>query len=110
MVTLTDRAIEEIKRITLEQNTELDKIYLRLRVVGGGCSGFQTKLDLDENADETKDVLEEVDGVKIAVDKRSAIYLEGVKVDFLDDLNNRGFLVDVPGSKGKCGCGSSFQF
>ena len=110
MVTLTEKAVEEIKRITLEQNMELDKIYLRLRILGGGCSGFQAKLDLDENADEVKDILEEVNGVKIAVDKRSAIYLEGVKVDFLEDLNKRGFLVDIPGSKGKCGCGSSFNF
>lgn len=109
-ILLTEKAVDEIKRIGIEQNIEDDKLHLRVRIVGGGCSGFQAKLDLDETANETTDIVEVVNGIKVAIDKRSALYLDGVKIDYLEDLNHRGFIVDVPGSKGKCGCGSSFSF
>jgi iron-sulfur cluster assembly protein len=109
MITVTEKAISEIKRIIQEQNLEQDKVALRVRVLGGGCSGFQTKLDLDEVFDENKDNLFETDGVRVAVDKRSALYLEGASVDFHDALDKRGFVVSNPNAKTTCGCGSSFS-
>jgi len=81
-----------------------------VKVVGGGCAGFSTKLDLVSEYDSEKDLLEELEGVKVVVDKRSALYLEGAKVDYYSDLNKRGFIVNVPGTKTTCGCGSSFSF
>jgi iron-sulfur cluster assembly protein len=82
---------------------------LRLRILGGGCSGFQTKLDLDEGFDEKTDEIDVVDGIKVVVDKRSALYLQGASVDFHNGLDKRGFVVNNPQAVSKCGCGSSFS-
>src|SRR6476620_8213130 len=67
------------------------KLYLRVRVQGGGCSGFQNKLDLDPKFDEKTDHKLEFHGIEVVVDKRSMLYLAGAVVDFHDDLNKRGF-------------------
>ena len=107
-ITVTDRAASEVKRIVAEQGTA-GKLYLRLRVVGGGCSGFQHKLDLDEIVNEKLDDTFNIHGVDIVVDKRSSLYLDGVTVDFHDDLNKRGFSVSNASAKTTCGCGSSFS-
>lgn len=110
IVTVTDKAIQEFNRIKADQNLE-GEAYLRVKISGGGCSGFVAKLDLDENYDEEKDELEDQGKIKVIVDKRSYIYLkEGVEIDYIDDsLTRRGFSVDIKGSTGKCGCGSSFN-
>ncbi len=88
---------------------DTENTFFRVRVVGGGCSGFQTKLDLDETFNEKLDNMEDHNGLKVVVDKRSAMYIQGATIDFLDDLNKRGFTVDNPNATGKCGCGSSFS-
>jgi iron-sulfur cluster assembly protein len=111
-ITLTEKAASEVKRIVAEQQTAgnvQDKIYLRMRVVGGGCSGFQHKLDLDPAINEKLDDTFELHGVPIVVDKRSLMYLDGVTVDFHDELNRRGFSISNPNAKSTCGCGSSFS-
>lgn len=107
-IILTEKAAAEVRRISVEQNLP-EKLYLRLRVVGGGCSGFQHKLDLDPQVNEKLDETFEVHGVPVVIDKRSMLYLGGVTVDFIDDLNKRGFNVSNPGAKTTCGCGSSFS-
>jgi len=107
-VVITDRAAAEVKRIVAEQDSG-EKLYLRVRVVGGGCSGFQHKLDLDPAVNEKLDTTFHLNGVDLVVDKRSALYLDGVTVDFHDDLNKRGFSVSNPNAKTTCGCGSSFS-
>jgi iron-sulfur cluster insertion protein len=109
-ITLTEKAAKEVKRIVADQPAEgAEKIYLRLRVVGGGCSGFQNKLDLDPIVNAKLDEVSEQHGVPIVVDKRSMMYLTNVTVDFHDDLNRRGFSISNPAAKGTCGCGSSFS-
>jgi iron-sulfur cluster insertion protein len=107
-INLTEKAASEVRRIAADQ-AAATPLYLRVRVVGGGCSGFQHKLDLDETINEKLDELFEAHGVNIVVDKRSLLYLEGVTVDFHDDLNKRGFSVSNPSAKTTCGCGSSFS-
>ena len=87
----------------------LGKVYLRLRVVGGGCSGFEHKLDLDPTMNPKMDESFEVHGVPVAIDKRSLMYLNGVSVDYHNDLNRRGFSITNPSAKTTCGCGSSFS-
>ena len=84
-------------------------VLLRVAVDGGGCSGFQHKLDLDPNFNEKLDQLFEFDGVGLVVDKRSLLYLQGASVDFHDDLNKSGFSVTNPTAKSTCGCGKSFS-
>ena len=100
-----------MKRIIADQpaGAAAEKIYLRLRVVGGGCSGFQHKLDLDPAVNEKLDDTFEIHGVPVVVDKRSLMYLDGVTVDFHDELNRRGFSISNPQAKSTCGCGSSFS-
>jgi iron-sulfur cluster assembly accessory protein len=111
-ITLTEKAAGEVKRIISEQQqtgTAPEKIYLRMRVVGGGCSGFQHKLDLDPQVNEKLDEVSEQFGVPVVIDKRSLMYLSDVTVDFHDDLNRRGFSINNPSAKSTCGCGSSFS-
>jgi iron-sulfur cluster insertion protein len=107
-IELTEKAAAEVKRIVAEQNMP-EKLYLRLRVVGGGCSGFQHKLDLDPQVSDKLDETFEIHGVPVVIDKRSLLYMSGVKVDFHDDLNKRGFSITNPHAKSTCGCGSSFS-
>jgi iron-sulfur cluster insertion protein len=111
-IIVTEKAAAEVKRIIAEQKeagTGHDTLYLRVRVVGGGCSGFTPKLDLDPTFNDKLDEKFEFHGIAVAVDKRSLMYLEGAVVDFHDDLNRRGFSVNNPSAKSTCGCGSSFS-
>ena len=111
---VTEAAAEEVKR-HITSTTESGgveagtKLYLRVRVQGGGCSGFQNKLDLDPKFDEKMDHKFEFHGVEVVIDKRSMLYLEGAVVDFHDDLNKRGFTITNPNAKSTCGCGSSYS-
>jgi len=112
-INVTEKAASEVKRIIAEQREQdqnlPEKVYLRLRVVGGGCSGFQHKLDLDPQVSEKLDEVYDFHGIPVVVDKRSIMYLEGATVDFHDDLNRRGFSITNPQAKSTCGCGSSFS-
>ncbi|HXD86464.1 MAG TPA: iron-sulfur cluster assembly accessory protein [Urbifossiella sp.] len=112
-IVVTPRAAEEVRRHVEHErangNIEANaNLYLRVRVQGGGCSGFQNKLDLDPKYDEKTDHKFEFHGIEVIVDKRSMLYLSGAVVDFHDDLNKRGFTVTNPQAKGTCGCGSSY--
>ncbi len=111
-ITITEKAASEVKKIIADQQQQgetPERIYLRLRVVGGGCSGFQHKLDLDPQINPKLDDVFEFHGVPVVVDKRSAMYLNNVTVDYHDDLNRRGFSITNPNAKTTCGCGSSFS-
>jgi iron-sulfur cluster assembly protein len=113
-ITVTEKAATEVKRhiadMTASGQIEAGtRLYLRVRVQGGGCSGFQNKLDLDAKYDEKTDHKFEFHGVEVVVDKRSMLYLTGAVVDFHDDLNKRGFTITNPNAKSTCGCGSSYS-
>jgi len=111
---VTEKAAEEVRRYVEDMrangSVEPDgKLYLRVRVQGGGCSGFQNKLDLDAKFDEKTDHMLTFHGVEVVVDKRSLLYLNGAVVDYHNDLNKKGFTVTNPQAKGTCGCGSSYS-
>ena len=113
-VTVTEKAATEVRRhiADMEAAKQIEpgsKRYLRVRVQGGGCSGFQNKLDLDAKYDEKTDHKFEFHGIEVVVDKRSLLYLSGAVVDFHDDLNKRGFTITNPQAKSTCGCGSSYS-
>jgi iron-sulfur cluster insertion protein len=110
-IVLTEKAAGEVKKIIADQvaGGETRALHLRMRVVGGGCSGFQHKLDLDPEVNPKLDEVFELQGVPVVIDKRSLLYVAGVTVDFHDDLNKRGFSITNPNAKGTCGCGSSFS-
>jgi iron-sulfur cluster assembly protein len=113
-VSVTEKAASEVKRhiADMQASGQIEpgsKLYLRVRVQGGGCSGFQNKLDLDAKYDEKTDHKLEFHGIEVVVDKRSMLYLSGAVVDFHDDLNKRGFTISNPNAKSTCGCGSSYS-
>jgi iron-sulfur cluster assembly protein len=111
-IVLTEKAAVKVKEIIQDgqSNGTLpgEKMYLRLRVVGGGCSGFQHKLDLDPEVKEAQDEVFEYHGVPVVIDKKSLLYLSGAHVDFHDELHRSGFSISNPAAKSTCGCGSSF--
>ena len=110
-ITVTEKAAGEVKRIIADQQSAgaAEKLYLRISVRGGGCSGFQNKLDLDTTFNEKTDLMSEQHGVTLVVDKKSLLYLQGATIDFHEDLNARGFRITNPQAKGSCGCGSSYS-
>ena len=107
-IILTDAAATEIKRIIEEQSQE-DLKYVRIGVVGGGCSGFQYDFNFTDKFDSKADVMQEQHGVGVVVDKKSDLFLDGTTVDFYSGLDKRGFQFDNPNAVKSCGCGSSFS-
>ncbi|MEZ6062291.1 MAG: iron-sulfur cluster assembly accessory protein [Planctomycetaceae bacterium] len=107
-VTLTENAASEIKRVMQEQNRPELK-YVRVGVVGGGCSGFQYAFDFTNSYDETTDLISEHHGVGVVVDKKSDLFLDGTTIDFYTGLEKRGFTFNNPNAVKSCGCGSSFS-
>ena len=110
-VQLTEKAVVEFKALMkneVEANNMSAEAGLRLMVVGGGCSGFTYKMGFDENITENDKVLD-LDGVKVVVDEKSNLYLDGVEIDYHDGLMGKGFVFNNPNASGTCGCGSSFS-
>lgn len=101
LVELTESAVKEIKQIMESQSMSPDVTYVRVGVAGG-CSGFQYAFNLDEVYNEENDTLLEQDGLKVVVDKQSSLYLEGTSVDWVEDLNRRGFAFNNPNAVRCC--------
>ena len=104
-IKITEAAGVEAKKY-LEDTKEK---YLRIAVEGGGCSGFQYNLTVENDYDEEKDMLSHQHGVDVIVDKKSDLYLDGTTLDYYTDISKRGFMFDNPNAVKSCGCGSSFQ-
>jgi iron-sulfur cluster assembly accessory protein len=107
-IILTEAAAIEVNRIIEEQNLEELK-YVRIGVVGGGCSGFQYDFNFTDKFDSKVDTMQEQHGVGVVVDKKSDLFLDGTTVDFYSGLDKRGFMFDNPNAVKSCGCGSSFS-
>ena len=108
-ITLSDKAANEIKHIIKEQGLPDTETKLRVGVRGGGCSGFSYMLDLTEEPKSDLDEEMEDKGVKILVDMKSYLYLNGTEIDFKDEVMGRGFVFKNPNATSSCGCGSSFS-
>ena len=104
-VTMTERAARRIGEILC---SEPSGAMLRLSVLGGGCSGFQYKFDVERDKAED-DIAIERGGVTLLVDSVSLQYLAGSEIDFVDDLIGASFKVNNPKAKASCGCGTSFS-
>jgi iron-sulfur cluster assembly protein len=106
MVSLTDIAAQKVQEFMSGQGTE-GEVGLRVGVKGGGCSGFQYALALDEKRDE--DHVFEISGIRVLVDPASMQYVDGSTVDFTESFMGSGFEVSNPNVVASCGCGSSFR-
>ena len=107
-VNVTEKAAKEVYKIIQEQNLP-GETMLRVGVSGGGCSGFSYSLTFDTKSDEMADEIYEYHGLKVVVDRKSDLYLDGTSVDFYDGLDKRGFVFNNPNATKSCGCGSSFS-
>ena len=102
-ITLTDNAVLKILSLVAEQPSQ----GLRVEVVGGGCSGLQYRMDMDEPRDGDK--IFQRDGARVVVDRKSFLYLNGTELDFADSLMSAGFSLHNPNITRSCGCGASFS-
>ncbi len=105
-ITITDKAVKEIKRI-MDENKITQEFGLRIGVKGGGCSGLTYTLGFDPENREGDSVIEQ-EGVKLFIDGKSLFYLSGTELDFSDGLNGKGFIFNNPNATKSCGCGESF--
>jgi iron-sulfur cluster assembly protein len=106
LITLTPSAVQAINELL--EKRDLEGYALRIFVSGGGCSGLQYGMALDNNI-QTGDVTAELDGVKVVIDEVSINYMRGSTVDYVDDLMASGFKIDNPNAIASCGCGNSFD-
>ena len=105
-ITLTPAAQNAVRDLIAKR--ELEGYALRVFVSGGGCSGMQYGMALENNIRES-DLTWEFDGVKVVIDEISIDYLRGASVDYIEDVMGSGFKIDNPNAVSACGCGSSFN-
>ncbi|MEL6626704.1 MAG: iron-sulfur cluster assembly accessory protein [Bacteroidota bacterium] len=106
LVTFTPSAITELKDIQQKEQLTKDKV-VRVGVKGGGCSGLSYILEYDVKGEQ--DDVFQIEGITVVMDKRHALYVMGMEVDYKRGLNDRGFIFNNPNAKESCGCGVSFS-
>jgi iron-sulfur cluster assembly protein len=107
MLTVTPKAGEKIRNLVESEGKAPERVGLRVRVEGGGCSGFQYVMDLTDRHDDDN-VFEEAGG-RVYVDPKSMVFIGGSVLDYVDALTGAGFTIRNPQSTGTCGCGMSFS-
>ena len=107
-LSITDRAIEQVKHFMEQEQVPAETAGLRIAVLPGGCSGFKYGLNIEEKPFDD-DIILDNHGVKVFVDAFSAQYLAGVTVDYVSSMQGAGFTFGNPNATGSCGCGSSFN-
>ncbi|MCB0479956.1 MAG: iron-sulfur cluster assembly accessory protein [Flavobacteriales bacterium] len=107
MIKVSEEAKQEVTRLMADSKIPQNAI-IRVGVEGGGCSGLTYKMDFAERAEED-DKLFEDQGIKIAVDKKSFLYLAGTVLEYSGGLNGKGFAFKNPNASRTCGCGESFS-
>ena len=107
MISLTPSATQEAKRLI--EKEQKPNLALRIGIKGGGCSGMTYVLTLDEATPKQYDSVLEQDGLKILIDAKSQLYLDGTTIDYKNSLMGGGFEFNNPLAKKTCGCGTSFS-
>jgi iron-sulfur cluster assembly protein len=108
MIYVSDKAKEKVEKLKQEAHIEgQPEFFLRVSVVGGGCSGLSYKMDFDNQSKPNDQVFEDK-GVKVVTDLKSLLYLINTTLDFSDGLNGKGFQFNNPNAARSCACGESF--
>lgn len=107
LITVSEKAAEQIGVLMSEEGLISTDYFLRVSVVGGGCSGLSYKMDFETETKEGDQIFEH-NGVKVVCDMKSFLYLCGTELDFSDGLNGKGFNFINPNATRTCGCGESF--
>ncbi|KRT69196.1 MAG: iron-binding protein IscA (iron-sulfur cluster assembly protein) [candidate division NC10 bacterium CSP1-5] len=105
MLTVTERAAAKLKDLMVKEG--MQDQGLRVRVMGGGCSGYQYEMAFDTPREGDKVI--EQEGIRVVVDPKSFLFLAGTEIDYQEGLMGGGFAIKNPNAKGSCGCGQSFQ-
>lgn len=106
-LTITERALAQLKGVARAEGVDLGETMLRVAVVPGGCSGLTYDLGWDTTRQES-DTTAEAGGLRFVLDKRSRLYLSGTELDFTDGLQGEGFHFKNPQASRTCACGESF--
>jgi iron-sulfur cluster insertion protein len=106
MIALTNKAAEKVREI--RESEGLGEQGLRVRVIGGGCSGFSYDLFFEDEISDMDETFES-NGVRIHIDMMSHQYLDGTEIDYVEGLHGAGFKFINPNAQATCGCGSSFS-
>lgn len=107
MVSVTERAIQQIVGLMEKEGITPETHNLRVGVVGGGCSGLSYQMKFDDKID-LSDTVVDLESIKVIINKLSLLYLVGTELDYQDGLNGKGFEWNNPNSTRTCGCGASF--
>jgi len=107
-INVTPNAAAEIKKFMTSEEDLPETAGLRVRVVPGGCSGFQYSLNIEEES-RNGDFIIEQEGVRLFVDMFSGQYLNGIQIDYTSNMMGSGFTFENPNATGGCGCGTSFS-
>jgi iron-sulfur cluster assembly protein len=108
MVSVTERAIQQIVGLMKKEGITPETHNLRVGVIGGGCSGLSYQMKFDDNID-SSDTVVDLESIKVIINKLSLLYLVGTELDYQDGLNGKGFEWNNPNSTRSCGCGESFS-
>jgi iron-sulfur cluster assembly protein len=106
MIIVTDSAKKQALRLMEDEGK--DRLFIRVGVAGGGCSGLTYQLTFDHEEKEEDKSFED-NGIRVVVDKKSFLYLIGMTLDFSGGLNGKGFVFQNPNAERTCGCGESFS-
>jgi len=108
MVSVTERAIQQIVGLMEKEGITPETHNLRVGVIGGGCSGLSYQMKFDDKID-LSDTVVDLESIKVIINKLSLLYLVGTELDYQDGLNGKGFEWNNPNSTRSCGCGESFS-
>jgi len=108
MIDMTQKAAEMIKYQLGNSSVYSNDSALRIKIIGGGCSGLRYNMSFDKNINKDSDYIKEEYGVRLVIDEKSALYMVGSQLDFVDELMETGFKINNPNAKNSCGCGESF--
>ena len=106
-IEISDRALNRIRDAARDESVDLNDVMLRVAVVPGGCSGLSYELGWDTTVQDS-DSISSLDNVRVVIDRKSALYLEGSTLDFTDGLEGQGFHFNNPQASRTCACGESF--
>lgn len=108
MIKVSEQAKQKAIQLMTEDGFNPESDYIRVGVKSGGCSGLEYVLKFDNQLTDTDQVFED-NGIKIAVDKKSILYLAGTTLEYSGGLNGKGFVFNNPNAARTCGCGESFS-
>ena len=108
MIKVSEEARNKLITLMNDEGFDISEHYVRVGVKSGGCSGLEYELDFDKQEQENDKIFED-NGVRIAVNKQSFLYLVGTTLEFSGGLNGKGFVFNNPNAEGTCGCGESFS-